>query len=150
MTTSSYTAHSNHDRFTSNQSPIFLPLVSVTHQSARCETECRLCWTQTQPAAVVTLSWDPPCPSLRDSVQVVPEPAGHAGHQVHVVVHAAAHAAVHQGPHSGLLGPRVKQVLGFVAAVHRTPGQAVLDTQGKKYTDKLKQQFLKGLNFAIV
>lgn len=55
--------------------------------------------------------------------------SGHAGDQVNVVVHAAAHAAVHQRANGWLLGPRVKEVLCFVAAVHGAPGESILGGQ---------------------
>lgn len=67
--------------------------------------------------------------SLLYRVQVVFESTGHAGDQVNVVVHTAAHAALHQRADGWLLGARVKQILRFVVAVHRAPGEAVLRGQ---------------------
>lgn len=54
------------------------------------------------------------------------ESPGHAGDQVNVVVHTAAHTAVHQRAHGWLLGARIKEVLCFVVAVHRAPGESIL------------------------
>lgn len=68
-------------------------------------------------------------PSLLYRVKIVFESTGHAGDQVNVVVHTAAHAALHQRADSWLLGARVKQILCFVVAVHRAPGEAVLRGQ---------------------
>lgn len=57
--------------------------------------------------------------------------SGHAGDQVDVVVHATAHTAVHQRANGWLLGTRIKEVLCFVVAVHRAPGESILG--GKRY-----------------
>lgn len=54
------------------------------------------------------------------------ESSGHAGDQVNVVVHTAAHTAVHQRANGWLLGTRIKEILCFVVAVHRAPGESIL------------------------
>lgn len=67
--------------------------------------------------------------SLLYRVQMIFESSGHAGDQVNVVVHTAAHTAVHQRTNGWLLGTRIKEILCFVVAVHRAPGESILRGQ---------------------
>lgn len=67
--------------------------------------------------------------SLLYRVQIIFESSGHAGDQVNVVVHTAAHAAVHQWTNGWLLGTWIKEILCFVVAVHRAPGESILRRQ---------------------
>lgn len=67
--------------------------------------------------------------SLLYRVQIIFESSAHAGDQVNVVVHTAAHTAVHQRANGRLLGTRIKEILRFVVAVHRAPGESILRGQ---------------------
>lgn len=67
--------------------------------------------------------------SLLYRVQMLFESSGHAGDQVNVIVHTAAHTAVHQRADGWLLGTRIKEILCFVIAVHRAPGESILRGQ---------------------
>lgn len=64
--------------------------------------------------------------SLWYRLQVLLQSVCHAGQQVEVIVHTAAYTLIHKRTHGWILRPRVKQVFGFIVAVHSTSCQTIL------------------------